>query len=105
MPEWKFTLLGVYDLADKILVRANVFVVGNRKAYSFEEIEGVTPENDRYVFDLKPFVDLNLGFEYSYNKKISAFVDFNNMVGKKYQRWNNVPVQSFNVLGGVTFSF
>jgi len=104
-PDFKFTLSGTYDLADKILVRANVFVIGNRKTYSYSPIEGVEAINDKYIYNLKPFVDANLGFEYRYNKKLSAFINFNNLAGKKYLKWTAYPVQGFNLLGGITFSF
>ena len=48
---------------------------------------------------------MNISAEYRYNKKISGFIQFNNFTAKKYQYWTNFPVQSLNVLGGVTFSF
>ncbi len=106
MPDFEISLLGVYDLADKIIARANLRLVGNRKVYSLNPIEGVTPTSEgKYITDLKPFFDANLGVEYRYNKRLSAFLDINNIVGKKYQRWLNVPVYSFNLLGGVTYSF
>ena len=91
---------------DKILVRANIFVVGNRQTYSFNVIEGVEPvENGKYIYNLKPFLDANLGFEYRYNKKLSAFINFNNFAGKKYYQWTAYPVQGFNLLGGITLAF
>lgn len=107
LPDWKFTLSGRYDLADKIIAKLNVFVVGNRKAISTTEVEGGTLAESGlvYSYNLKPFVDANLGFEYRYNKRLSAFIDFNNLVTKKYQYWQNVPVQSINIFGGVTYKF
>jgi hypothetical protein len=104
-PDFKLTLSGTYDLADKILVRANVFVVGNRKTYSYSAIEGVEATNGKYIYNLQPFVDANLGFEYRYNKKLSAFVNFNNFAGKNYSKWTAYPVQGFNLLGGITLAF
>lgn len=104
-PDFKLTLSGTYDLADKILIRANMFVIGNRKTYSYSAVEGAEAINDKYIYSLKPFVDANLGFEYRYNKKLSAFVNFNNFAGKKYYRWTAYPVQGFNLLGGVTLAF
>jgi len=104
-PDFKLTLSGTYDLADKILVRANVFVIGNRKTYSYSAMEGVEATNDKYIYSLKPFVDANLGFEYRYNKKLSAYINFNNFAGKKYNKWTAYPVQGFNLLGGVTLAF
>jgi len=105
-PDFKLTLSGTYDLVDKILVRANIFVVGNRQTYSFNLIDGVEPEeNGKYIYNLKPFVDANLSFEYRYNKKLSAFINFNNFAGKKYYQWTAYPVQGFNLLGGITLAF
>jgi hypothetical protein len=104
-PDFKLTLSGTYDLANKILVRANMFVIGNRKTYSYSTIEGVEATDGKYIYSLKPFLDANLGFEYRYNKKLSAFVNFNNFAGKKYYKWTAYPVQGFNLLGGITLAF
>ena len=107
-PDFKLTLSGTYDLADKILVRANVFVIGKRKTFSYlpiEDVEVIAVTGDKYIYNLRPFIDANLGFEYRYNKKLSAFVNFNNFAGKKYFRWTAYPVQGFNLLGGVTLAF
>jgi hypothetical protein len=62
-------------------------------------------DSDRYIYKLKPFIDMNLSLEYRYNKKVSAFIQFNNFTARKYQYWNNFPVQSINIMGGVTISF
>lgn len=107
LPDWKFTLSGRYDLADKIIATMNVFVVGNRKAVSTTQVEGgqLASNGLVYSYNLKPFVDANLGFEYRYNKRLSAYINFNNLVTKKYQYWQNVPVQSINIFGGVTYKF
>lgn len=105
-PDFKVTLSGNVDLADKIIGRANIYVVGKRKTFSYRQMENVDANDQgQYVFDLKPYVDANLGLEYRYNKKLSIFVDFNNLAASKYQRFNKFPVQRFNVLGGFTFKF
>lgn len=106
MPNYELSIMGIYDLADKIIARLNVKLVGNRKTYSLNTIEGLTPEsNGKYIIELKPYIDANLGVEYRYNKRLSAFLDVNNIVGKKYQQWLEYPVYTINVLGGVTYSF
>ena len=118
-PDFKFTLGSVLDLSDKIIVRADVFFIGARNVYSFMEPSNSNNNivlnqnkdiefeeiNDRYIYKLKPFIDMNLGAEYRYNKKVSAFIQFNNFTAKKYQFWTNFPVQSINIMGGVTLSF
>ncbi len=106
MPDFNFSVGATYDLADKIIARANVFVVGNRSTFSLDSISDVTANDaNQYVYNLKPYVDANLGIEYRYNKRISAFIDFNNLTAAKYQRFTQYPVQRFNVLGGFTFKF
>ena len=106
LPDWKFTLMGRYDLADKIIAKLNVFAVGTRYAVFSKQIESSTlVSNEIYSFQLKPFVDANIGFEYRYNKRLSAYLDFNNIVTKKYQYWQNTPVQSINIFGGITYKF
>ena len=112
-PNFRFTLGSVLDLSDKIIVKGDVFFIGSRNVYSHFPIEGVETQkiNDKndspeaYVFKLKPFIDMNLSAEYRYNKKVSAFIQFNNFIAKKYQYWTNFPVQSINIMGGVTLSF
>lgn len=106
MPNFDFSINATYDLADKIIARANIFVVGNRKAFTYDSIaDGTMNIENQYTFDLKPFVDANLGVEYRYNKRMSAFINFNNLTAARYQRFTNFPVQRFNVLGGFTFKF
>ncbi len=51
------------------------------------------------------FIDLNLGGEYRFNDRISAFVQLNNVAAVRYYRWYNYPSQRINVMAGLTFSF
>ncbi len=104
-PVYDLTLTGIYDLANKFVVKADVFLIGHRKAVAYAPGEGIVAESGVFVQTLKPFVDANLGFEYRYNKKLSAFLNVNNIAAQKYQYWNQYPVQSINILGGVTYSF
>ena len=105
-PALNITLGGIYDLADKILVRADVFFLGDRKAKSLTFVDGAELNNDNsYTVNLKPIIDFNLGFEYRYNKSISAFLNFNNIVSRKYQQYHLYPVQGINIMGGATLRF
>jgi hypothetical protein len=49
--------------------------------------------------------DLNLGLEFQVAKNINVWVQMNNLLNTKYERWNQYPVYGFNMLGGVVFSF
>ena len=105
-PDYKISLMGVYDLNDKILVRIALNNYGKQyaKIYREESNGGVTTK----VADkekLKGVFDANLGLEYRYTKRLSAFVNFNNIGSVNYQRWQDYPTQRFNFLGGLTYSF
>jgi len=49
--------------------------------------------------------DLSAGVEFAINKKLSAWLDVNNIFNNKYQRWYNYPVYGLNVLAGVILKF
>jgi hypothetical protein len=49
--------------------------------------------------------DLSIGSEYSINKKFSAWIDINNILNNKYERWNNYQVYGINIIGGLIIKF
>ena len=49
--------------------------------------------------------DFSAGGEFKINKKFSAWLDFNNILDNKYQRFNNYPVYGLNVIGGIIAHF
>ena len=105
-PEFLITLSALLDLSDKIIVKSDIYLVGKRTVFSHHEPQIFSSfEDGKYVNNLNPLIDMNLSAEYRYNKKVSGFIQFNNFIGRKYQYWSNFPVQSINILGGVTFSF
>ena len=83
-------------MRDKILVDLDVFYVGERHAKSYEF--GVP------VVSLDGFMDLNLKLEYRYTRILSAWLRFNNILGRRYEIWNQYPGQSFFIQGGFTYS-
>ncbi|MCX8019129.1 MAG: hypothetical protein N2747_01390 [Chitinophagaceae bacterium] len=50
-------------------------------------------------------MDLSSGFEFRVHRNVSVWAQFNNLLNREYQRWNQYPVYGFNFLGGVVFSF
>jgi hypothetical protein len=49
--------------------------------------------------------DLSAGMEFRINKMFSAWMDVNNILNNKYERWHNYEVYGLNLLGGVRVSF
>lgn len=93
-----------YNLQDKIIARLDVFYISEQYAK-----EKYYDKNDStYKFrskSLKGIADINLGVEYRYTKKLSAYINFNNIGSFRYYRWNNYPTQRFNFMAGLSYSF
>jgi hypothetical protein len=49
--------------------------------------------------------DLNAGLEFRIAKNFDLWLQMNNILNSKYQRWNQYEVYGFNVIGGVVFRF
>ncbi|MDB5248911.1 MAG: TonB-dependent receptor [Segetibacter sp.] len=54
---------------------------------------------------LKGAFDLNAGVEFTVIPKLNLWLQFNNVLNNKYERWNQYQVLGFNVLGGIVYSF
>jgi len=53
----------------------------------------------------KPGSDLSAGAEFKINNMFSAWIDVNNILNTKYERWHNYQVLGLNVMGGVKVNF
>ena len=104
-PNAKVDLLVNYNLSNKFIIGFDLFYIGGRKAASLIPVYGITPTQGIYVIDLDSYVDVNLKFEYRYNSRLSAFIEFNNLLSSNYQMWYKYQVQPFFALIGATFSF
>lgn len=82
-------------LEDKLEAKAELFVA-NGVPFLMED---GTDEN------LNGLLDLNLGAHYQINKNFGAFLDLNNVLNNKRQRWNQYPNVGINVMGGITARF
>ena len=60
---------------------------------------------DYDVVKLKSIFDANLNVEYRYTKRLSAFVQFNNIGGINFEKYKDYPTQGFNVWCGLTYAF
>lgn len=49
--------------------------------------------------------DLNLGSEFRITDHFNLWLQLNNILNNKYERWNQYQAFGFNILGGVTYSF
>jgi hypothetical protein len=84
-----------YNIQDKILLKSTIFYEGKRFIQSV----------DSSPIEIKGIADFNLGIEYRYNSRVSAFIDFNNITSNRYHVWNLYPSQGFNMIAGATYAF
>lgn len=54
---------------------------------------------------LPAFLDLGLSGEYNFIPRFSLFLQLNNILNSRYQRWNQYDNYGFNIIGGFRFKF
>ncbi|GAA4469228.1 hypothetical protein GCM10023093_28290 [Nemorincola caseinilytica] len=54
---------------------------------------------------LNPVTDLNINGEYQILPRLSAFLQVNNLLNNKYQRWYGYQVYGINIYGGLRLKF
>jgi hypothetical protein len=101
LPEITATISGDYK-AKNWYVGTKIFFNGETFDYVIPFAE--LPENGTVVKN-KSYIDLNFNGGYIFNDRLSAFVKLNNVLGESYNRFVNYPVQSIQVLGGITYKF
>ncbi len=92
-----------YQINEHWFAGANLIYTGERKDQFFLN-DGLTITSP-FTVTLDSFFDGNAHLGYHINDQISVFAKANNIANKAYQRWQNFPVQSIQVLAGATFKF
>lgn len=105
LPNFQLVTRVYYSLYEKFLINLDFNLETGRRGLVYADGPGVQEENLQYFTDLGAVYDFNLGLEYRYTQRLSAFVQFNNIASQRYMRWYNAPVHSFQILGGITFRF
>lgn len=62
-------------------------------------------EKGNKSFSFKPGADLSAGAEFKITKRFSTWLDVNNILNNKYERWHNYQVYGLNLLGGIRYDF
>jgi outer membrane receptor protein involved in Fe transport len=104
LPDFTSDLTLNYNLQEKILVKSSLTFMNSKYVKTSDTAQeelafGV------YGRKIDPIIDFNIGLEYRFTKKVSAFLDVNNILSQNYEVWGNYRVQGLNVLGGVTIAF
>ena len=111
LPDWEGKISLGYKITEQLSVTADVFLIGPRKALiiglpnlSSSSLSSLLP-TEQNTYNLDTVFDLNFSASYKITKKFSAFAQLNNLGFQKYEIWFGYPVQSFNFLGGISYSF
>jgi hypothetical protein len=105
LPNVEIILGGTYNLYDKLLMKADVSLAMNRFAKVSASAPNTAFENNQYFVSLGSIIDANLGLEYRYNKRLSGFLQINNLAAQRYLQFYNYPVMPIQVLAGITCKF
>lgn len=100
MPAITGGLMMDYTLGEKWRAGANIFFVGER-----EDLIDNRTLLDPQVVTLDSYFDVNARLSYQVSKPLGAFIRLNNISNNEYARWNNFPVQGFQVLAGASYKF
>jgi len=99
-PPLEITLGVMYNMRDKIILRADVFARNSSYGKAYDETGQVVAQKIHGFH-----VDANVGIEYRYTKKLGAFLNLYNVQNQSYYRWLNYPGYKFNFMGGISYSF
>jgi hypothetical protein len=92
-----------------VAARYNVMSKGNQTAVAKASLfiqNGVPIKTKTGDFErLSPLVDLNIGGEMWFGNNVGVFLDVNNLLNLKRQRWQNYPNFGLNILGGFIARF
>lgn len=94
-PKIDLSLQARYNMAEKIIVNAGLFMIGSRY---YQEYDALIEDKLPTTFDA------NLGVEYRYSKLLSFWARFNNIAAQKYYLYNNYPSYRFRLMLGLTYA-
>ena len=98
LPSSQISLLARYSFLKKYSVTGEFYWFGKRYARTYEDGLAVATE-------MAGGLDLNLGFSYQVTDNLEVFIKARNLTGNLYQKWYNYPVQGFQMMLGVSYSF
>ncbi len=95
LPKFRLTAGTAIHINNKIDINGSLLFRGATK----DRIAG------NQVVTLSSFADVSGGVNYKATKKLSVFVQANNILNTKYQTWLYYPNYAFNIFGGLGYSF
>ena len=90
---------GVYNFHEKIYISGNIYYISGLRGRNF------ITDTSKKGTTLPGIFDVNVKLEYRVSPRFSAFLEGNNLLGRKYERFLYYKSQGVNVLAGVNYSF
>ena len=91
-----------FNITKKWFAGVNVFYVGERKDFTVLDFQPMYKEG---IVTLKSYFDLNANLGYNYSDRLTGFIRANNITNSGYQKWQNYPVQGFQLVLGANYKF
>lgn len=89
-----------FNIKNKLYPHLDILAFGAQKQKTMD----VVAKTNSFT-SMNAFYDISMGIDYRFKSKLSAFVQANNLLNNRYQRWYNYPVYGFNIVGGITMIF
>lgn len=95
-PTYKMSLLSSYNVYDKLLLNAELLVMGG--------LEGINLASGTET-ELATIADLSFKADYLFSPRFSTFLQFKNIFAQNYERYLNYPSRGIMIMAGITYSF
>jgi len=95
LPKWDLNFSSSYNMQDKVVLKADLNVLGKRYARDLNE----------QTVELKPFAVFDLQIDYNFSKVLSVFVNIQNLNAAQYDLWYQYPYFKTMVIVGGAYKF
>lgn len=92
-PRYQLDLLSTYRLHDKLVCRGSIYWLGGLEA---QDVITKVPEA------LGDVVDVGLGIDYLWNSRFSIFLNCQNLLANRNERYLHYPARSLHFMAGLT---
>jgi hypothetical protein len=103
LPTTKVELGGMHKIMDKLSVGWQFNLLGGLNGLDPTRGLNEISYSDAVTNKLAAITELNLNFDYQVNDRVGAFLQFNNILNKNYERYFNYPMRGLQVKAGISF--
>ncbi len=107
MPKFNISAGTVLHITNQLNITGTLVVRGDTKdlPYTSSSTLSLADQEKTTPYTIKSFADVSAGANYKINRKISVFVQANNLLNGNNKTWLYYRNYGFNIFGGVGFGF